>query len=236
MHRVEVLNWGTFHKQVWGLDLGGNNALLTGDIGSGKSTFVDAVTALLVPRANFNKAAGAATGERSLETYFFGRYKIGARRTRPIVEAGVLARRGQLLGAALPLFQRGAGAARHAGAGLLGQGAARSAGPFVRDRRPAALHQRALCRFRRRHQHAAQAPARHAASGTVRDVPALRLGVPAPLRHRERTGDGSLPPDHLHEVGGQPHRFRARAHAGSLVRRGADSGADRPLSGSRPRP
>src|SRR6516162_3287546 len=75
LHRVEVLNWGTFHKQVWGLDLGGNNALLTGDIGSGKSTFVDAVTALLVPRANFNKAAGAATGERSLETYFFGRYK-----------------------------------------------------------------------------------------------------------------------------------------------------------------
>lgn len=75
LDRVEVLNWGTFHKHVWGLDLGGNNALLTGDIGSGKSTFVDAVTALLVPRANFNKAAGAATGERSLETYFFGRYK-----------------------------------------------------------------------------------------------------------------------------------------------------------------
>src|SRR5260370_34490830 len=68
LQRVEVLNWGTFHKQVWGLDLGGNNALLTGDIGSGKSTFVDAVTALLVPRANFNKAAGAATDERRLET------------------------------------------------------------------------------------------------------------------------------------------------------------------------
>jgi uncharacterized protein YPO0396 len=75
LERVEVLNWGTFHKQIWGLDLGGNNALLTGDIGSGKSTFVDAVTALLVPRANFNKAAGAAAGERSIETYFFGRYK-----------------------------------------------------------------------------------------------------------------------------------------------------------------
>src|SRR5207249_4854581 len=38
-------------------------------------SFVDAVTALLVPRANFNKAAGAAAGERSIETYFFGRYK-----------------------------------------------------------------------------------------------------------------------------------------------------------------
>ncbi len=75
LDRVEVLNWGTFHKNIWGLDLGGNNALLTGDIGSGKSTLVDAVTALMVPRANFNKAAGATAGERSIETYFFGRYK-----------------------------------------------------------------------------------------------------------------------------------------------------------------
>jgi uncharacterized protein YPO0396 len=75
LDRVEVLNWGTFHKHIWGLDLGGNNALLTGDIGSGKSTLVDAITALMVPRANFNKAAGAAAGERSIETYFFGRYK-----------------------------------------------------------------------------------------------------------------------------------------------------------------
>ena len=73
--RVEVLNWGTFHKQVWGLDAGGNNALVTGDIGSGKSTLVDAITALLVPRVSFNKAAGASPGERSLESYFFGRYK-----------------------------------------------------------------------------------------------------------------------------------------------------------------
>jgi uncharacterized protein YPO0396 len=73
--RFELLNWGTFHKHVWGLDPEGNNSLLTGDIGSGKSTIVDAITALLVPRANFNKAAGAASGERSIETYFFGRYK-----------------------------------------------------------------------------------------------------------------------------------------------------------------
>jgi uncharacterized protein YPO0396 len=72
---MEVLNWGTFHKQVWGLDIGGHNALVTGDIGSGKSTLVDAITALLVPRVSFNKAAGASPGERSLESYFFGRYK-----------------------------------------------------------------------------------------------------------------------------------------------------------------
>lgn len=73
--RFEVLNWGTFHKHAWGLDANGNNSLLTGDIGSGKSTIVDGITALLVPRVNFNKAAGATAGERSIETYFFGRYK-----------------------------------------------------------------------------------------------------------------------------------------------------------------
>ena len=49
LHRCELFNWGTFHGRVWGLDLGGENTLLTGDIGSGNSTLVDAVTTLLVP-------------------------------------------------------------------------------------------------------------------------------------------------------------------------------------------
>ena len=49
LHKLEVYNWGTFHNRIWSLDLGGDNALLTGDIGSGKSTLVDAVTTLLVP-------------------------------------------------------------------------------------------------------------------------------------------------------------------------------------------
>ena len=86
------MNWGTFHKHVWGLDAAGRNALLTGDIGSGKSTLVDALAALLVPRANFNKAAGAATGERSIETYFFGRYK--AERGEPGLSAKPVSLRG----------------------------------------------------------------------------------------------------------------------------------------------
>ena len=53
------------------------NTLVTGDIGSGKSTLVDAVTTLLVPpnRIAFNKAAGAETRERSLRTYVLGYYK-----------------------------------------------------------------------------------------------------------------------------------------------------------------
>src|SRR3546814_6438116 len=36
LFRLEVLNWGTFDAKVWGMDLAGSNALLTGDIGSGK--------------------------------------------------------------------------------------------------------------------------------------------------------------------------------------------------------
>lgn len=50
LQRLEVLNWGTFDRRVWRYELNGRNGLLTGDIGSGKSTLVDAVTTLLVPR------------------------------------------------------------------------------------------------------------------------------------------------------------------------------------------
>ena len=40
LHRLEVFNWGTFDARVWTLALDGRNHLLTGDIGSGKSTLV----------------------------------------------------------------------------------------------------------------------------------------------------------------------------------------------------
>jgi uncharacterized protein YPO0396 len=77
LHRLEVYNWGTFDKRVWSLVLGGENCLLTGDIGSGKSTLVDAVTTLLVPpqRVAYNKAAGADTRERTLRSYVLGHFK-----------------------------------------------------------------------------------------------------------------------------------------------------------------
>ncbi len=75
--RLELYNWGTFGGRVWSLGLDGQNALLTGDIGSGKSTIVDAVTTLLLPaqRISYNKAAGADTRERSLRSYVLGYYK-----------------------------------------------------------------------------------------------------------------------------------------------------------------
>lgn len=77
LQRLEVYNWGTFDQRVWTFDVGGRNALLTGDIGSGKSTLVDAITTLLLPsqRIAYNKAAGAETRERSLKSYVVGHYK-----------------------------------------------------------------------------------------------------------------------------------------------------------------
>ena len=77
LERLEVLNWGTFDKRVWRYALQGRNSLLTGDIGSGKSTLVDAITTLLVPahRVAYNKAAGADVRERTLRSYVLGHYK-----------------------------------------------------------------------------------------------------------------------------------------------------------------
>lgn len=77
LQRLEVLNWGTFDTRVWRYEPGGRNGLLTGDIGSGKSTLVDAITTLLVPahRVAYNKAAGADTRERSLRSYVVGHFK-----------------------------------------------------------------------------------------------------------------------------------------------------------------
>jgi uncharacterized protein YPO0396 len=77
LQRFEVFNWGTFDGRVCTLRLGGKNGLLTGDIGSGKTTLVDALTTLLVPRNRlvYNKAAGANSTERTPKSYVLGYYK-----------------------------------------------------------------------------------------------------------------------------------------------------------------
>ncbi|MGB5148832.1 MAG: ATP-binding protein [Mycobacterium sp.] len=74
---AEVYNWGTFDDHAWRFTPGADTALLTGDIGSGKSTIVDALTTLLVPshKAAYNKAAGADAKERTLRSYVEGHYK-----------------------------------------------------------------------------------------------------------------------------------------------------------------
>jgi len=77
LQRFELLNWGTFDKHIWKILPEGENCLLTGDIGSGKSTVVDALTTLLVPsqKITYNKAAGAEGKERNLNSYVRGHYK-----------------------------------------------------------------------------------------------------------------------------------------------------------------
>jgi uncharacterized protein YPO0396 len=73
---MELLNWGTFHDRIWKIEPNGNNSLLTGSIGSGKSTIVDALTSLIVPhqKITFNKAAGAENKERNLLSYIKGNF------------------------------------------------------------------------------------------------------------------------------------------------------------------
>lgn len=77
LRRLELYNWGTFHNRIWVLPLDGRNALLTGEIGSGKSTIVDAINTLLVPpaRVAFNRAAGADRRERDLRSYVLGYHR-----------------------------------------------------------------------------------------------------------------------------------------------------------------
>ena len=77
LQRLEVYNWGTFHQQVWNIEPQGWTSLLTGDIGSGKSTLVDAITTLFVSsqKITYNKAAGAQGKERTLRSYIKGEYK-----------------------------------------------------------------------------------------------------------------------------------------------------------------
>ncbi len=152
--RLELYNWGTFGGRVWSLGLDGQNALLTGDIGSGKSTIVDAVTTLLLPaqRISYNKAAGADTRERSLRSYVLGYYKT---------------ERNEVTGATKPVALRGSsdysvlvGVFTNPGYDAtvslaqvfwLRNGDARPAGPVLRDGRPAAVGDRGLRGLRFRH-------------------------------------------------------------------------------------
>lgn len=78
LHRLEILNWGTFDNAVHVLELDGKATLLVGKNGTGKSTLVDAVLTLLVRSGdrNYNVAAGAEKSgqkkERSEKTYIKG--------------------------------------------------------------------------------------------------------------------------------------------------------------------
>jgi uncharacterized protein YPO0396 len=75
---MELLNWGTFDGRVFKIKPEGNNSLLTGANGSGKTTFVDALLTLLVPLKNdrfYNQSSGVEKkGDRDEESYVLGHY------------------------------------------------------------------------------------------------------------------------------------------------------------------
>ncbi|MEG4011780.1 MULTISPECIES: ATP-binding protein [unclassified Microcoleus] len=74
LHRLEVLNWGTFKQGT--IAPCGQTSFLTGANGSGKSTLVDALLTLLVPngKRNYNLASGSGKRERDEKTYVLGAY------------------------------------------------------------------------------------------------------------------------------------------------------------------
>lgn len=80
LHRLEMLNWGTFGgSRVHVIEPAGGWSLLVGENGSGKSTAVDALRTLLVPRqllrGSFNDAAGGqGKKDRSLQSYIRGQW------------------------------------------------------------------------------------------------------------------------------------------------------------------
>ncbi|WP_454084120.1 ATP-binding protein [Georgenia sp. Marseille-Q6866] len=79
LERIEVVNWGTFHGHHR-IDVPRKGFLLTGHSGSGKSSLVDAVAAVLVPRAKLRFNAAAADGaarraDRTTVSYVRGAWR-----------------------------------------------------------------------------------------------------------------------------------------------------------------
>lgn len=80
LHYLELYNWGTFgdnENKVYRITPDGNNSLLTGANGSGKTTIVDALLTLLVPnnKRHYNQSSGTdQRKERDETSYVLGHY------------------------------------------------------------------------------------------------------------------------------------------------------------------
>jgi energy-coupling factor transporter ATP-binding protein EcfA2 len=240
LHRLEVYNWGTFDKRVWTLSPNGDNALLTGDIGSGKSTLVDAVTTLLVPaqRIAYNKAAGAEARERTLRSYVLGHYK-SERADSGMAAKPVALRDHNTYAVILGVFRNTGFDQTVTLAQVFWLKDAQGQPARFSWRRKRIWHRPGFRRLRQRYRHDLRKRLRARRGVELFDTfPPLRRLVSPPLRYRKRTGAGTVPPDGFDEVGRQSDRFRARTHAGSLRCGLAHRCADSPFrrSQSRPRP
>lgn len=76
LHTFEMLNWGTFDKNVSWIEPMGESSLLTGANASGKTTLIDGLLTLLVPerRMRFYNQTAGSKGERTEESYVIGEY------------------------------------------------------------------------------------------------------------------------------------------------------------------
>ena len=221
LHRLEVLNWGTFDRRVWQLRVDGRNGLLTGDIGSGKSTLVDAVTTLLLPahRIAYNKAAGAQARERDLRSYVLGYYK---------------SERNEATGSSRPVGLRGTGTYsvvlghfRNAGFNsdvTLAQVFSMKDGAGGQPDRFYVTTDAELSIAEHFTDFGSELPnlrrrLRKAGAARVRPLPRIQPRLQAQARDRFRTGHGPVPPDRVDEIGGRPQRVRPRSHARAVRRR-----------------
>jgi uncharacterized protein YPO0396 len=144
---IEVLNWGTFDRHIWRLDLGGGNGLLTGQNGAGKSTLIDAITTLLVPpqRISYNKAGQAERDERDLRSYVLGTYKSERAATGGGAKPVSLRKSGSTYAVILGRFHNaGYNETTTLAQGVLVQRASRSAGPLLCRGPGCAFHRKAF--------------------------------------------------------------------------------------------
>ena len=239
LRRLEVYNWGTFDERPYVVPLDGRNGLLTGEIGSGKSTLVDAVTTLLVPahRVAYNKAAGAEAKERSLRTYVLGYYKSERSETSGFVEAGHAPQRAepqrdprgcsttegydQTVTLAQVFWFRRADGSPPARLFVGFEGELGIARHFTDFGSSVADLRRNL---------------RAAGAELWDSYPSYGAWFRRRFGHRGRPGARPVPPDGLDEVGRQPDRLRPQPHAATVRRRVAGRGADRALRRPEPGP
>lgn len=77
--RLEMQNWGTFHRKVHRLMPEGCWSLVVGENGSGKSTAIDALRTLIVPprllRLSYNDASTGGRGDRTRYSYVRGAWR-----------------------------------------------------------------------------------------------------------------------------------------------------------------
>lgn len=92
---VQLANWGTFHGAIYRIPIARRGHLLTGPSGSGKSSLLDGIAAVLTPDKwlRFNQAAqsaGARHDQRSLVSYVRGAWSRTADETEDRVISAYL--------------------------------------------------------------------------------------------------------------------------------------------------